>query len=242
MNVLENELNEPCYQQDWESTNIKSSFKINGKTLEIEQRMLSFGEVEQHQFNLKSAYKDPTVYKALLKEDDIESKLSDAKKSLNKQIKKDKSEYDKKHKKYTKDLKYALKNITEGETEESIKESFKDVVDELGEMDSKLIKTEAQMSEHLKDYINIDDDTKYLLFESKLKLEENKKLVNTKLIAYSTSPSTLFGGYFKINGKQLNLNETCIVLQELNQEIFNHLFINANKLSFPTVEEIENVK
>lgn len=230
-------MNETCYEKDWNSTMVESEFTINGKVLTIQQRRLSFGEVEEHQLNIKSAYKDPIVYKALLREEDIESKLEEAKKNLAKQIKKDTITYEKAKKELEKKIRKAKKDKVE-----NIEEVFVEEISNVDLLKSKILTTEEEMEHALKDFIEIDEKTKYLLFESKMKLAENKKMVNTKFVAYSTSPTTLYGGYFKIDGKQLSLNDTCVVLRELDTEIFEDLFVNANNLAYPSKEESEQVK
>lgn len=193
--MIENEMNETCYDKDWESTNIKTEFNINGKLVEIEQRRLSVYEVDSHRTNIQSAFKDPKIYKSLLAEDDIEKKIAEAKLKLAKAMKK-----------------------------------------------SKQMLSEEELEEELRATIEIDDETKYLIFEAKLKITENNKLVNTKFVMYSSLPSELYGGYFRINGKQLEPLKIIEILKSLNEEDFKTLYENANKLSYPTKSEIEEVK
>lgn len=193
--MIEEELNEPCYVDDWESTHIKTEFEIFGKMIEVEQRRLSVSEVENHRINIQSAYKDPVIYKSLLKEDEIEKKIEKAKKQL----------------------------------EQKMKKSAK-------------ILTDDELEAELRTTIDVDDETKYLLYEAKLNISENNKLVNTKFVMYSTSPSDLYGGYFKLDGKQLSPIKTISILKELDKEDFMKLYRNAEKLSYPTKKEQDEVK
>lgn len=89
--------------------------------------------------------------------------------------------------------------------------------------------------------IDVDAETQHLMYNGTIAIQRANREVKCKFIAYSCENTEFYSGYMKKDGVELNFEESLNVIRSLDEE-FIKLYTNANKLTYATAEELEQVK
>lgn len=105
------------------------------------------------------------------------------------------------------------------------------------------------------DEVELSNESRYVIHQASTKMKKQASDIETRFIAYSVTNNMLYGGYYKIddkdvsemkcvvNGEELKGIEKIIYFIDLIEPAFyNELLKNVNKLQYPTADETEQAK
>ena len=107
-------------------------------------------------------------------------------------------------------------------------------------------KREAKNGEEFK--LEFDEDFSYIIHKGRVKIEAKNREVQAKFIAWSCSDAELYEGSFLVDGKSVSFEKKLAIIEELGEDdendvdYFELLLANANRLTYPTKEEVEVAK